>query len=164
MKKITPVLILFVLLIASVASNVSALQTDFAGPAELQYYDAQIDILLPRLDAFQSQYYAVNGRYYQALQSHTAAPDVPTVPDGIEEHPTDQPEDLALFWESFAELPEVLAWSFRIDTYASPDGDGYVLTVETVIDGETWTRSVNHGPESEDWRGADWYHVTPFEF
>jgi hypothetical protein len=128
-------------------------------PAELQYYDAQIDLMLPRLEAFQSQYYTVNGRYYQALESHTAAPDVPTLPDGIHNAPTDQPEDLALFWETFAELPDVLAWSFRIDTYSGPEGDGYVLTAETVVNDQTWKRSINYGPDA--WRGSDWYLYIP---
>lgn len=127
-------------------------------PVELQYYDAQIDLMLPRLEAFQAQYYAVNARFYQALESHTAAPDVPEVPDNIDASPTDQPEDLALFWESFAGLPDVLAWSFRIDAYSGPDGDGYVVTISTVVNGETWQRSVNYGPET--WRAADWYLVT----
>lgn len=124
-------------------------------PAELQYYDAQINVLLPRLENFQAQYYAVNGRYYQALESHATAPDVPTLPDGITQSPTDQIENLAYFWEAFAELPDVLAWSFRIDTYSGPNGDGYVLTVLTVVDGVTWTRSINYGPDN--WRAADWY-------
>lgn len=129
-------------------------------PAELQYYDAQIDLMLPRLAQFQAQYYGVNGRYYQALESHTAAPDVPTVPDAINNSPTDQPEDLALFWESFAELPDVLAWSFRIDTYSGPDGDGYVVTVTTVVNGQPWQRVINYGPDT--WRDADWYLVSQF--
>jgi hypothetical protein len=129
-------------------------------PAELEYYDAQIAVFLPRLDDFQYQYHVTNGRYYQALTSHATAPDVPTVPDGIEASPTDQPETLAYLW-GYAQLPEVLAWSYRIDTYSGPQGDGYVLTVETVVSGEKWKRSVNYGPDA--WRGADWYLVTPEE-
>lgn len=157
MKKFYP-LALFVLLsfAFTLAPTAHAAQVD-QYPAELQYYDAQIDVMLPRLADFQAQYFAVNARYYQALESHTTAPDVPTVPDGINQAPTDQPEDLALFWQTFAELPEVLAWSFRIDTYSGPDGDGYVLTVSTVVDGITWQRAINHGPDT--WRDADWYLV-----
>ena len=162
MKKLFPVLLsLMVLAVSIVPVNA---QAAMSGPAELQYYDAQIDLMVPRLDAFEAEYYAANGRYYQALQSHTAAPDVPTIPDAITESPTDQPEDLALFWQDYAALPDVLAWSFRIDTYSAPDGDGYVLTVETVIDGDVWTRAQNYGPASEDWRASNWYKVIPFEF
>jgi hypothetical protein len=165
MKKILFVSLSLLMLVVSVlpAAQVSAAQVQYY-PAQLEYIDAQVNLMLPRLDDFQAEYYAVNGRYYQALQSHTTAPDVPTVPDAIDQSPTDQPEDLALFWDGFAELPDQLGWSFRIDTYASPDGDGYVLTVETVIDYQTWTRSVNHGPASEDWRAAEWYQVQQLDF
>ena len=130
-------------------------------PPQLEYYDAQIEVLEPRLNAFQSAYYAVNGRYYQALQSHATVPDVPEVPDGIDSSPTDQPETLAYFWDVFAELPSALAWSFSIDVYNAPAGDGYVLKVMTVIDGEVWARAINYGPASEDWRAVDWYQVVP---
>ena len=164
MKKLFPLFVMLtVLSIVVPITGASAAQVEYSGPAELQYYDAQIDVLMPRLEAFQATYYAVNGRYYQALTSHATAPDVPAVPDAIDVSPTDQPETLALFWDDIAELPDTLAWSFRIDTYSAPSGDGYVLTVETVIDGETWTRSINPGPASEDWRAADWYQVIPFE-
>jgi hypothetical protein len=143
--------------IAATTMQASAAQV-VAYPSELAYYDAQIDLMLPRLAEFQAQYHTVNARYYQALESHTAAPDVPTLPDGIDNSPTDQPEDLALFWDVYAELPEVLAWSFRIDTYSGPDGDGYVLTVSTLIEGAEWRRSINYGPDT--WRNAEWYLVT----
>lgn len=149
--------LLSLLLMLAVTPFAAAQAQQPAYPAELEYYDAQIAVLLPRLDEFQYQYYLTNGRYYQALQSHTTAPDVPTVPDGIEASPTDQPEALAYFWSTVAELPDVLAWSFRIDTYAGPDGAGYVLTAETVVDGNTWRRSVNYGPDT--WRNAEWYPV-----
>ena len=155
MKKTFVLLTALMLALSTLAvTNVHASQVQHY-PAQLEYIDAQVNVMLPRLDDFQAQYFTVNGRYYQALQSHTAAPDVPTIPDGIDQSPTDQPESLALFWDAFAELPDQLAWSFRIDTYSGPDGDGYVLTIETLINGETWTRAVNYGPDA--WRAADWY-------
>ncbi|MBI5950194.1 MAG: hypothetical protein HY865_00940 [Chloroflexi bacterium] len=164
MKKVFLFVVMTFMVIVIPTTCASASQVEFSGPAELQYYDAQIDILIPRLENFQAQYHAVNGRYYQALQSHAAAPDVPTVPDGIDQSPTDQPEDLALFWEAFAELPDVLAWAFSIDTYSGPDGDGYVLNITTIVNGETWNRCRNFGPASEDWRNSDWYQVVVEEF
>jgi len=160
MKK-TIVLLTVILMALSIVPSASASQVQYY-PAELAYYDAQIDVMTPRLEAFQAQYYAVNGRYYQALTSHAAAPDVPTLPDGIDESPTDQPETLALFWESFAELPSELAWSFRIDTYSGEAGDGYVLSISTVINDQVWQRAINYGPESS--RSAEWYQVIPFSF
>ena len=155
MKQIT-LFTLLVLLAVSVTPAAAAQVDQY--PAELQYYDAQIDLMLPRLAQFQNLYYTVNGRYYQALESHTTAPDVPSLPDGLYTSPTDQPEDLALFWDSFASLPDVLAWSFRIDTYSGPNGDGYVVTLSTVVNDATWKRAVNVGPDT--WRAADWYAVT----
>lgn len=156
MKKLSLLFVTVLVLLAS-AHTVSAAQT-VQYPAELEYYDAQIDLMLPRLVDFQLQYFAVNGRYYQALDSHASAPDVPEVPSQINASPTDQLETLALFWD-YAELPDVLAWSYRIDTYSGPDGDGYVLTVSTLIDGAEWKRAINFGPD--DWRTADWYLVIP---
>jgi hypothetical protein len=154
MKKLSILTTLLFLLAVTVAPAAAA-QQDF--PAALEYYDAQINVMLPRLANFQTQYHFVNGRYYQALTSHSTAPAVPTVPDEINASPTDQAEDLALFWEAFASLPAELAWGFRIDTYSGPDGDGYVLTVETMINDQVWMRSINYGPET--YRTEDWYTV-----
>jgi hypothetical protein len=157
MKKFATLTTLLLMLAVSILPATAAQAQTDQYPAELAYYDAQIDLLIPHLDDFQYQYYITNGRYYQALESHSAAPDVPTVPDGIEQSPTDQPESLALFWEGYANLPDVLAWALRIDTYSGPDGEGYVLTVSTVINGEVWQRSINYGPDAS--RNAEWYPV-----
>ncbi len=56
-------------------------------PSELAYTDAQINVMLPRLEQYQAQYFYANGMYYQALTSHSVAPDVPTPPDGLERCP-----------------------------------------------------------------------------
>lgn len=150
-------LVLALMLLSVPASVVSADAQQY--PSQLEYYDAQINVMLPRLQSFQAQYYGINGRYYQALQSHATAPAVPTVPDAITSSPTDQPESLALFWEAFAELPETLAWSFRIDTYSGPSGDGYLLTVAAIIDGQLWSRAIHYGPDAENWRGYEWTQI-----
>jgi hypothetical protein len=131
-------------------------------PAELAYYDAQINVLTPRLIVFQDQYHSLTGGYFQALESNSTAPAVPVVPDGLSGSPTDQTEDLAYFWTNGAELPEVLAWSFSITTYAGPDGAGYVLTVSTSIEDVTWRKAINFGPE--DWRGSSWHPVIASDY
>lgn len=133
-----------------------------AYPSELAYTDAQINVMLPRLEQYQAQYFYANGMYYQALTSHSVAPDVPTPPDGLSDAPTDQEENLAYFWQVFATLPEQLAWSFSIDTYCGPEGCGYVLNVETVVNDATWKRAINYGPDA--WRAAEWYMFNPNEF
>ena len=124
-------------------------------PAELAYYDAQVNIMLPRLELYQAQYFYANGIYFQSLISHSTAPDAPLPPDGLGNSPTDQDQNLAYFWNVFAALPSQLAWSFSIDTYAGDSGAGYVLNVLTVIDGSLWMRSINYGPEN--WRGSEWH-------
>ena len=93
MKKIFSIPIVLMLIVGIPIIGASA-APDAMYPNELQYYDAQIDVLRPRLELFQAQYYEVNGRYYQALTSHTTAPDVPEVPDGIEVIP-DRPGRIA---------------------------------------------------------------------
>jgi len=128
-------------------------------PSELAYIDAQVNIMLPRLEQYQAQYFQRNGQYYQALMSHSTAPDVPTPPDGLSSAPTDQDENLAYFWQVYATLPSQLAWAFSIDTYCGPQGCGYVLNVETVVNGMTWMRAVNYGPDN--WRAAEWYMYIP---
>ena len=154
-------LFLLTLVLALTLSATPALAQVDAYPAELAYIDAQVNVMLPRLEQYQAQYYNANGMYYQALISHSVAPDVPTPPDGLSASPTDQAENLAYFWQVFATLPDALAWSFSIDTYAGPDGAGYVLNVQTVVNGQTWMRSINYGPDY--WRAAEWYLVTPQE-
>jgi len=156
MKKLIYLIPLLLLAVALIAPATSASAAQVYYPDELAYIDAQIAVMLPRLEAFQAEYHNVNGRYYQALQSNTSAPAVPVVPDGITSSPTDQPETLAFFWDASA-LPDQLGWAFSIDTYAGDEGEGFVLNVSTVVNGETWTRSIAYGPET--YRGAEWQPV-----
>lgn len=128
-------------------------------PEELTYVDAQVDVLLPKLDSFEREYFDMNKRYYQALTSHEKVPEVPTVPDKLSASPTDQVETLAYFWIAKAFLPETLSWAMSIDTYSGPDGDGYVLNVETMLYKQIWQRSINYGPE--EYRSTDWYQMIP---
>jgi hypothetical protein len=156
MKKIFYLLpVLFVLL----ASLPTTAQAQEKVPEELKYYDAQIEVMLPKLDGFEREYFELNKRYYQALTSHSIIPEVPMVPDKMTASPTDQVETLAYFWTAKAFLPEQLSWAISIDTYDGPVGAGYVLNVKTMLYKETWMRSVNVGPE--DYRSSDWQLVRP---
>lgn len=157
MKKIYTLIVVLMLAFSITPVTGAQAQAAYYYPNELAYIDAQVNLMLPLLDQFEADYFAVNSRYYQALVSHSSPPEVPEIPDGIYGSPTDQPESLAYFWE-FAALPDTLAWALRIDTYSAPDGNGYVLGVETVIDGNAWARSVNYGPDTS--RSFDWYPVT----
>lgn len=149
-----------VLLLATNVLPVSAAPADqlVNAPDQLAYIDAQVDVFLPHLAAFESNYLAVHGQYYQGLQSHSTAPDTITPPDGLDDHPTYQNDDLGVLWEAAA-LPWEIGWAFSVSTYDGPEGKGYVLTISTVIEGVTYQRAVNVGPET--YRAADWYEVTP---
>ncbi len=153
------IVVLFTLLVLMLPISPVHAQTRKQIPPTLEYYDAQIDVLLPHLADFQLSYHDAAGKYYQALQSHSQAPSVVTEPDQLSGKPTDQAEDLAYFWKDQAYLPAKLGWSFAINTYAGPDGDGYVLVVTGDIEGKIWSRSINVGPE--EWRTSDWTETVP---
>lgn len=48
----------------------------------------------------------------------------------------------------------------RRTEYEGPEGHGWVLRAETVVDGVLYRRAVNVGPE--DWRAQEWTEVVPF--
>ena len=155
MKKYLTLLVLLALLsVAAQPERVAAAQADHY-PAVLKYVDAQLEVFVPYLIEYQDGYYLDNGFYFQALQSHHTPPDGVQPPDDPNSHPTDQAEALAALW-SYSQLPASINWSLRVDTYNGPDGSGYVLTVETSIGIHVWSRSINYGPVSEDWRNHDW--------
>jgi hypothetical protein len=127
-------------------------------PPQLDYVDAQLNVLLPRLVAYQDMYIAQYGGYYQELGSHSLAPTGADDADRLEEHPTDQLTTLERFW-SYAGLPESTNFALEITTYEGPDGNGYVLNVSTTVLGVLWHRSINYGPET--YREQAWYCVEP---
>lgn len=150
MKKIA---VLFVLLAMLLTVSPVYARADANAPETLAYYDAQIDVLTPYMELFQADYYTMYGHYFQALTSHSSIPSVPTPPDNLSGHPDDQEQDLAYFWNAVY-LPDELAWSFTIDIYSGPNGDGYVLNVMTIIDGNVWMRAKNFGPDT--WQEYNW--------
>jgi hypothetical protein len=127
-------------------------------PPQLAGIDAKIQQLIPDLETFQSEYVATKSRYFQALPSHSQAPDSPTAPDRISSRPTDQVETLGYFWNNATTLPAEQNWSISIDVYRGPLGRGYVLNVETKVDGQIWRRSINFGPEP--YRHEPWHAIT----
>lgn len=162
-KRIMPLLAVIGLL-AAVANPLHASAQKVELPPEIKNIDAEIEAVLPKLDLLEVEYMAWNGKYYQALESHSATPDADVKADinRLTAKPTDQAESLAYFWADASKvLPTQMAWSFRIDTYDGPSGLGYVLTATTLIKGVAWERSLNRG--GEKWRDADWYQVLPDE-
>lgn len=157
MKKVFTTALLVLLLLAVTMVPAFAAQDH---PPQLNYVDAQLGIFLSRLDSFQAEYHTAHGRYFQALQSHSQVPDELTASDTLELSPSDQEADLATLW-NYSAMPGKIDWAFRVDTYAAPDADGYVVTVLANVKGETWTRSVQTGPEA--WRTSEWYLVMPLD-
>lgn len=126
-----------------------------AGP--LDDIDAEVNGWLPRLAIYQNNYAGQNGRYYQMLWSHTAAPSTPTAPNNLLAHPDDQVATGQSFWLS-ATMPATPTYRIRVDTYSGPTGAGYVTVLETSINGQSWLKMVNFGPET--WRNSDWFNLS----
>jgi hypothetical protein len=162
-NKIVFVLLITLLLTVSAvpAAAAPAQQQQRYIPTGIEYIDAQVEIFLGHLTTFEADYLAQHGQYYQSLQSHSYAPDSLQPPDGLENHPTYQNEALGVLWTAAA-LPYELGWSFSVNTYDGPDGQGYVLNVSTILNDHIYARSINYGPET--YRNADWYEVIPMEF
>src|SRR3989304_6835515 len=125
-------------------------------PPQLNVFDSRLDALLVKLQTFQSDYASLhNGRYYQALLSHSAVPadGLETNVDRLSFRPTDQAEDLSLLFALTA-LPDHAPFAFRVDVYAGPNGAGYMVIAQSRIAGQLWERTLNAGPEP--WREQGW--------
>lgn len=150
------ILTLVGLLIGGLVSPVSA--QPLAVPEQLAYVDAMISVFAEKLAEFEADYYTDNGVYFQALESHSAPPELLASPDGLLSNPTDQTTPLAALW-AYAGLPAEISWSFRVDIYTSETGaDGYVLIVKTKVNGDLYTRSSNYGPDA--WREREWKKIS----
>jgi len=156
MSKFFVIVILIAALLLPGAAPVSAspASQSMNVPDQLAYIDAQINVFANHLVGFQQGYKDAHGIYFQSLESHSYAPDVIAPPDGINDRPGYQNETLAVLW-SAAALPWEIGWSFSIDTYNGPAGQGYVLNVRVMIGTQEYRRSTNWGPET--YRSMDWY-------
>ena len=70
--------------------------------------------------------------------------------------PTDQESS----WNDIAggTIPAEMLSRIRIDTYVSPSGQGFVVIAEKIIDGKTYSKSYNVGPELE--RSTEWIVIS----
>lgn len=158
MKRLLPLLISLAVVLASAFAMPTPVLADEL-PGELAYIDADLAVFVPYLEDFQDAYYTTHNQYFQSLVSHNSPPAGATAPDNLTSHPDDQDATLQELWE-YASLPDEIAWSFKIDTYSGTNGDGYVLVVEHLINGETWHIEKNFGQET--YRNMDWFMVTPW--
>ena len=108
---------------------------------------------------FEADYYRTRGRYYQMLWSHTDTTETTlltarTAPDNLVTRPTDQ---TAVDLWTATRLPVDTPYRFKIDVYEGPRGHGYVITLQTEVNRQTWERSINYGPET--YRDVAWHAV-----
>jgi len=124
----------------------------------LDQIDNGIASYIPVITQLQEQYFSQNGRYWQGLFTHASPPsnDNTAAPDQLEQSPTDQ--DFS--WNDIASgiIPEQMLSRIRIDSYKSAGGHGFVIIAEKIINGETYSKSYNMGPESG--RATEWAVVS----
>jgi hypothetical protein len=101
--------------------------------------DAVVNALWQGVAAQQDSYFAAHGVYYQLMWTHKQPPSSPSAPDNLSQRPTDQPA------ASFQGLPPTMRSRMKIDNYGKPDG--WIMTLETVIDGVTWTKCIDCGTD-----------------
>jgi len=124
----------------------------------LSAIDVGLTQYLPVISGLQDKYQDENGRYWQGLFTHAAPPtDTNTAaPDMLDASPTDQDSS----WDDIAAgtVPAEMLSRVRIDTYKSTQGHGYVVVVEKIINGKTYEKRHNVGPESS--RSRDWTELS----
>ena len=113
--------------------------------------DAVASALWPGVVAQQGAYHAASGAYYQMLWTHSEPPSVAAAPDSLAQRPSDQPAS------PIQGLPATMRSRMRIDTYGKPDG--WTLTLQAIINGQVWQRSIDCGVDAA--RSAGWEVVLP---
>jgi len=121
--------------------------------SSLDEIDSVASALWAGVVAQQDIYYESSGAYYQMLWTHSEPPSEPTAPDSLDNRPTDQPAS------PIQGLPATMRSRMRIDTYGKPDG--WTMTLQTIIDGEVWQRSIDCGTDPS--RNAEWAVLPPPE-
>jgi len=157
MKKLLTIFPITAALLALLAWPVLAQTT----PPELADIDTEVNDWLPRAATYQTDYKTTNGKYYQLLWSHTEPITQPTIPNNLGLAPNDQLETGYNFW-LLAQMPVTPTYRLKIDTYNGLQGDGYVMTLQTVLTGTLWQRSLNFGPET--YRNNNWFMVPDDDF
>lgn len=116
----------------------------------------------PTVVARQENYRTNRGSYWQGLRTHITTPtytnsvDGSSIGDNLGSHPTDQFSDwLAVFPEW---LTTLLPACLQVDVYNGPAGQGWVLLIEVIYNGNTYQRAINVGPESN--RAFGWRQVS----
>lgn len=106
--------------------------------------------------ASQDSFRPSNGRYWQALQSHSTRPadGAVTVSDRRAAAPSDHPGDT---WQDRALIAAAAPCMVSCIPYEGPRGQGWELLAEVQAGTEVWRRRFNTGPEAN--RDQDWHRV-----
>ncbi len=93
-------------------------------PQELEVLNDTIDLILPILASYQSDYLNTNGCYEQLFEL-----------SGING------------------MPELEQGVFQCHEYSGPQGNGYMLAIQKQVESDLWLRTIDQGPEgrSRDW-------------
>ena len=125
-------------------------------PAEIRdAIDARLAQLWPVVQDKEAKYFAAHGHYWQGLRTHTLLPADGNLalPDVGETTPTDQLDPWPEAIKTIA-----IEMALVIDVYDGPFGQGYVASAWVMINGRTFVRSAQVGPET--WRVEGWHEVT----
>ncbi len=135
----------------------NAPQRNLSEAAILGILDQHLPQVWERVQRVQAAYFEQTGRYIQGLPSHSVIPanGAQVCPDLYLTFPSDFPAT----WQDTNVLPfSPSAYSYRVDVYSGPYGEGYVFCVQTTIDGATFEQCYNHGGEL--WRAHEWEIVS----
>lgn len=112
----------------------------------------------------EATYLASHGRYWQGIRTTdlaslpnnlTADATTAEVAPDTSVHPTDQAETWAT---ANINLGATIPMALEIQTYEGPGGKGYVGIVYVKVNGTTYVRAQNNGPET--WRTQAWQVYT----
>lgn len=112
--------------------------------------------LLARLREGQERHRALKGRYWQGAVTHQATP----AGGGKVAGDPDAKVAGEASWRQMGVGVAESEAAFEVHAYSGPRGDGWTLTAAVEVNGVTWTRTLNVGPESERatpwrWAGAE---------
>ena len=118
-----------------------------------QAVDDRLATIWPAIQSRQATYAAAhNGRYWQGLRTASVIPAdgataTPTIGTRCPSDQPGQPWPLAI-------RQTAMEMAVQIDVYDGPRGTGYVATLYVRINGNTWERAAQVGPES--YRAHPW--------
>ena len=118
-------------------------------------------VLWNLLQTRQETYLQNNGIYWQGLITPSQLPEFSDVDDSpLDADNTDKNANSHdVSWDII--LPEIkntpLSAQIRVDTYEAPNGHGYSLTLRLIYNGQVFSRTKQHGPET--WRDENWHEL-----